>query len=46
MGRLSPNVPDTPAAIRVQVLTSCSLCASLASSWDASVAVSVSPKIA
>lgn len=45
MGRESPKVPLTPAAIRVQRVTSCSLRVSLASSWDASVAVSVSPRI-
>nr|DAY32945.1 MAG TPA: hypothetical protein [Caudoviricetes sp.] len=45
MGKASPNVPATPAAISVQVETSSALSASFARSWLASVAVSVSPRI-
>ena len=45
MGRASSEVPETPAAIRVHLVTSASLLLSFASSWLASVAVSVSPRI-
>ena len=45
IGRASPNVPQTPAAIFVHLVMSCSFSASCASSCEASAAVSVSPKI-
>ena len=44
-GRESPKVPKTPAAIFVHSVTSSSFVTSLANSWEASVAVSVSPRI-
>ena len=45
MGRLSPNLPYTPAAISTHFATSSSLVASCAKSWAASVACPVSPRI-